>query len=675
MSELPSSELPPIQLLPAEVANQIAAGEVVERPASVVKELVENSLDAGARVVTVSIDGGGVARIAITDDGHGMSRDDLSLSVVRHATSKIRSADDLLGVGTYGFRGEALASIGSVSRLCLTSRKRTAEEGCEVKLEGNASPAVRAVGCAVGTTVSVEDLFFNTPARRKFLRTPQTEWGACADTVARLALPRPDVRFVLRKDGKVVREYLRRDTVAERVREMWPDETLTEIDGRRGSVHIRAFLGPPERARTGTTGIAVYVNGRFVRDKLLLRAIAQSYGSTLDGGRYPPGALLVDVPAAQVDVNVHPQKAEVRFAQQNEVFASVVSLLRDGLSTAPWARALTGAPSGSDDGWASRFDGAPRAASSSASDFDLAPKPYNVDVAKLVPPEPATRSLFAKREHTDSRREDISNTERDNSQSASLPVESASEDPWGLSSPATPTATPTTSTPASTTGADYGADYATVMAAAIATPRVVGLSGDTGLPDRQTFGALRFVAQVRRMFLICEGEWGLVMLDQHAAAERVVFDRLRKSYASRDVRVQPLLVHETFDVTSREMALAEEHAPDLARIGFELTPLGTNTLAVRAVPALLVRADPRRLARDILAELARQGNEFSRALDLVLATMACHGSVRGGDELAAEEAQSLLSSLDDCDFGGHCPHGRPVLFSIKWSELERKVGR
>ncbi|MBL8680880.1 MAG: DNA mismatch repair endonuclease MutL [Myxococcales bacterium] len=668
MSELPSTELPPIQLLPAEVANQIAAGEVVERPASVVKELVENSLDAGARVVTVSIDGGGVARIAITDDGHGMSREDLSLSVVRHATSKIRSADDLLGVGTYGFRGEALASIGSVSRLCLTSRKRTAEEGCEVKLEGNATPAVRAIGCAVGTTVSVEDLFFNTPARRKFLRTPQTEWGACADTVARLALPRPDVRFVLRKDGKVVREYLRRDTVAERVREMWPDETLTEIDGRRGTVHIRAFLGPPERARTGTTGIAVYVNGRFVRDKLLLRAIAQAYGSTLDGGRYPPGAMLVDVPAAQVDVNVHPQKAEVRFAQQNEVFASVVSLLRDGLSTAPWAKVLTGAPSGADDGWSSRFDGAPRggAPSTSASDFDLSARPYSVDVSKLVPPEPATRSLFARREHTDSRHEEISSTESSTPRAAPLPVESA-EDPWRLA--------PTPTTPTTPTAPSIETEYAAVMAAAIASPRVVGLAGDTGLPDRQTFSALRFVAQVRRMFLICEGEWGLVMLDQHAAAERVVFDRLRKSYASRDVRVQPLLVHETFDVTAREMTLAEEHAEDLAKIGFELTPLGTNTLAVRAVPALLVRADPRRLARDILAELARQGSEFSRALDLVLATMACHGSVRGGDELAAEEARALLTSLDDCDFGGHCPHGRPVLFSIKWSELERKVGR
>jgi DNA mismatch repair protein MutL len=637
-------------MLPADVANQIAAGEVVERPASVVKELVENSLDAGARVITVSIDGGGVARIAITDDGQGMSKDDLALAVVRHATSKIRSADDLLGVATYGFRGEALASVGSVSRLCMTSRQKTSEEGCEVKLEGNASPALRAVGCAIGTTVSVEDLFFNTPARRKFLRTPQTEWGACADTVARLALPRPDVRFVLRKDGKVVREYLRRETVAERVREMWSDETLTEIDGRRGTVRVQAFLGPPERARTGTTGIAVYVNGRFVRDKLLLRAISQAYGSTLDGGRYPPGALLVDVPPAQVDVNVHPQKAEVRFAQQNEVFSSVVSLLRDGLATAPWARALTGAPTSASDPWASRFDAAPY---SSAP----APRAYSTEIPRPPVETGPSPTLFTRADHSPPR-EPVDHPE-------APAVERPPADPWGLASDPTPPERKP----------DVAADYAAVMAAAMSAPRVVGLSGDTGLPDRQTFGALRFVAQVRRMFLICEGEWGLVMLDQHAAAERVVYDRLRRSYASREVRVQPLLVHETLEVTAREVALAEENAEDLARIGFELTPMGTNTLAVRAIPALLVRADPRRLARDILAELARQGSEFSRALDLVLATMACHGSVRGGDEVASEEAQALLSSLDECDFGGHCPHGRPVLFSIKWSELERKVGR
>jgi DNA mismatch repair protein MutL len=241
---------------------------------------------------------------------------------------------------------------------------------------------------------------------------------------------------------------------------------------------------------------------------------------------------------------------------------------------------------------------------------------------------------------------------------------SAASDVDGLSSAAS-----AATTPHDTLGTH---DTLDAMTATIAR----GLrTADNGMPERQAFGSLRFVAQVRRMFLVCEGEWGLVMLDQHAASERVVFDRLRRGYASREVRVQPLLVHETLEVSAREVALADEHAEQLARVGFELTSVGPNTLAVRAVPALLGRADPRRLARDILAEIARKSSDFSRALDLVLATMACHGSVRGGDDVTPEEARALLASLDECDFGGHCPHGRPVLFSMKWSELERRVGR
>ncbi len=642
-------------VLAADVANQIAAGEVVERPASVVKELVENSLDAGARTLTVSIDGGGLARIAITDDGVGMSQEDLALSVVRHATSKIRTAEDLFGVATYGFRGEALASVGSIARLILTSRPRDAELGCEVRLDGNATPTIRAVGCAFGTTVSVEDLFFNTPARRKFLRTPQTEWATCADVLARLALPRPDVRFVLRKDGKSVREYLRRDTIAERVRELWSDETLTEIDGRRGGIRVQAFLGPPERARSGSSGISVYVNGRYVKDKLLLRAVAQAYGSTLDAGRYPPGAILIDVAPSMVDVNVHPQKAEVRFAQQNDVFSAVVSLLREGLSSAPWARSIVGGPvhTSTEDGWSARFSGAPSAGLHTATDKDQAAANESALAATLKPYALTTSDYTA------------SSLENKSAWSESASAQEPLPDLWGSS----PISKENWSANSQSNQALAGSDTVDAVA------RSPHLAADTGLPERTTFSALHFVAQVRRMFFVCECDWGMVMLDQHAAAERVVYDKLRRAYASREVRVQPLLVHETLEATAREVALAEEYASQLAQIGFELTPMGSTTIAIRAVPALLVRADPRRLARDVLAELARHGNDFSRAYELVLATMACHGSLRGGDEVAPEEARALLNALDDCDFGGHCPHGRPVLWSMRWSELERKVGR
>lgn len=609
-----------IALLPPDVANQIAAGEVVERPASVVKELVENALDAGARSITVTVDGGGLSRIAVTDDGVGMSPEDLALAVVRHATSKIRTADDLVGVATYGFRGEALPSIASVSRMRITSRPRGASEGAEVYVEGGAEAKCRPAGCAEGTTVTVEDLFFNTPARRKFLRTPQTEWAACADAVVRLALPRPDVRLVVRRDGKVARELLRRDDVVLRAKDLWPDEMLAEVRGVRGDLKLVAVLGPPERARAGANAIALYVNGRHVRDRLLLRAVAQAYGSVLEPGRYPVGALLIEVPPGDVDVNVHPQKTEVRFATQNGVFEGVVALLRESIGAAPWVRATTGMT----NLWTERFGGPSSAPIAPDSNAGLVSAPAHSSAAKPL-------GAFV------------------------APV--LAPDPWGLTPqppyPPTPYAAATSAAPAATGTA----------------------SAQEDLLGQGSFGRLHYVAQLRRMFLVCEGEAGMVILDQHAAAERVTFDRLRRAHASRAVSVQPLLVPERVEVTAREVALAEERAEDLARIGIELTPIGPTTLSVRAVPALLTRADPRRLSRDVLAELGRHGNDFSRALDLVLATMACHGSVRAGETLADEEARALLRALDEVDFAGHCPHGRPIVWSMRWGELERRVGR
>lgn len=668
---------PAIEVLAPEVANQIAAGEVVERPASVLKELVENALDAGARSVTVTLDGGGVTRLAVTDDGAGMSVQDLALSVVRHATSKIRTADDLIGVGTYGFRGEALASIASVARVRITSRKREPAdaEGHELLIEGSATAKVTPAGCAVGTTVSVEDLFFNTPARRKFLRTTTTEASNCLDVLARLAIPRPDVRFVLRKDGKVSREWLRYDTVAPRAKEIFPGEDLIEMRGSRGGVSVLALLGPPERARGGTSSLALYVNGRHVKDRLLMRAVAQAYGSVLENGRYPSGALLIEVPTDQVDVNVHPQKSEVRFATQNDVFSAVVAVLRDGLVAAPWARQAAGAASQSlassgpaADFWAGRFGGGPTVddAKNAAAN------------APAVLPKSAPASLF-----------DVPvsapKSESAKSDEASVParalgafVQPPNEpDPWGL----TPRPPYPPASYASAAADAMGVSPEPAREETPAAPRAVDAEVSAAkylaqeAPGTGAFGTLHYVAQLRRMFLLCEGEHGVVILDQHAAAERVTFDRLRKAFLARTVATQPLLVPESIEVTAREVALVEERGGELARVGVELTPSGPTTLSVRAVPAVLGRADPRRLARDVLAELGRHGNDFSRAVDLVLATMACHGSVRAGDELADEEARALLRSMDDVDFAGHCPHGRPVVWTMRWGELERRVGR
>ena len=627
-----------IALLPADVANQIAAGEVVERPASVVKELVENALDAESTSVTLSVDGGGLARVAVTDDGLGMSPDELRLAVLRHATSKIRTADDLVGVATYGFRGEAVPSIASVSRFRMISRARGADEGAEAAVEGGAEAVIRPAGCAPGTTVVVEDLFFNTPARRKFMRTPQTEGAACVEALVRLAIPRPDVRFVVRRDGKVVREFLRHDDVAARVREVWPDENLADLRGARGAVRVVGLLGPPERARSGASHLAIYVNGRHVKDRLLMRAVAQAYGSTLESGRYPVGALLVEVPPDDVDVNVHPQKSEVRFASQGGVFEAVMTVLRDAASTAPWAQAVARPQ----DFWSSHLQRGPAPAA--------APDPLAV-IGPAAPPSPPIAPPPTP----------VPDLDRPAAPGAMVSPAPQPEDPWArLLPPAYPPA-------------DYGA--ALDAARASVPARSPDPVAPQALQSGGGFGSLRYVGQLRRMYLLCEGDAGLVILDQHAAAERVTFERLRRAYAGRAVAMQPLLVPERVEMSPEEVALVEERAADLLRVGVDLSPIGPGTVAVRGVPALLTRADPRRLARDVVDELGRQGNDFSRAVDLVLATMACHGSVRGGDALADEEARALLQALDTVDFAGHCPHGRPVVLTLRWGEIERKVGR
>jgi len=633
-----------IALLPPDVANQIAAGEVVERPASVVKELVENALDAGAEAITVTVDGGGLARIAVTDDGVGIAPDDLGLAVVRHATSKIRSADDLVGVATFGFRGEALPSIASVSRTRIVSRARGSDVGAECVVEAGGPATLKPAGCAVGTTITVEDLFYNTPARRKFMRTPATEGSACVEAVVRMAIPRPDVRFVVRRDGKVVREFLRHSDIGARIREVWPDEQLADLRGARGSIRVVALLGPPERARGGAGHLALYVNGRHVRDRVLMRAVAQAYGSTLDSGRYPVGAVLVEVPPEEVDVNVHPQKSEVRFQSQGSVFEAVMTVLRDAASSAPWARATTRPATF----WADHIAPGPRPEAEPAAPPEAEPAAQSAPVSAPLrtaspaayPSAPRPLGAFVQ------------------SASPAPPV----DDPWGriLAAPYPPVA------------------YADVVApraapAPTAAPSMPHDAPPTG--PEATFASLHYVGQVRRMYLVCEGPSGLVILDQHAAAERVAFERLRRAYAQRTVSMQPLLVPERVELSADEVAVVEEHGAELLRLGVDLSPMGPTTVAVRAVPALLTRADPRRLVRDLVTELGRQGNDFSKAVDLVLATMACHGSLRGGETIADEEARALLVALDNADFGGHCPHGRPVVWSMRWSELERKVGR
>ena len=589
-----------IHRLPAELANQIAAGEVVERPSSIVKELVENALDAGATRIVVDVEHGGTTLVRVSDDGEGMSPDDALLCLERHATSKIARFTDLSDLGTFGFRGEALPSIASVSRLLLRTRARGADEGVEVAVEGGRAPALSPSGGAVGTTIEVRDLFFNVPARRKFLKATATESAHVSDVLLGMALARYDVTFVLTRDGRPVREHLRVGSRAERARAVMSSDgvSLVECRAERGPIRIQAMLAPPERARAGATGLSVLVNGRPVRDRQLVRAVSQAYGSVLEAGRYPLGVVWIDVPPEVVDVNVHPQKAEVRFSDARGLFDAVTRELHASLGHA----------------------------------FGLPALGPHSQAPISRGPVPTLRAL-----------EGFTRTAID------AQVERALMPEGNLFAQPEP---------------------------AITGPEPGTVEREPLFEGRGGYGALRYVGQVRGTFLICEGEDGLYILDQHAAAERVTFERLKKSHATRGVGMQRLLVPEVVPLTPGEVAMLEENAEEVSRLGVEVRAVGDSAVAVHGVPELLVRAEPARLVRDLVAEVSRTaGRPFRGAVDLVLATMACHGSVRAGDALSAEEVMALLRALDDVDFAGHCPHGRPLVMRMSFGELERKVGR
>ncbi|MCC6873746.1 MAG: DNA mismatch repair endonuclease MutL [Sandaracinaceae bacterium] len=581
-----------IHILDDALADQIAAGEVVERPASVVKELLENALDAKARTIRVEIVEGGTKDLRVSDDGEGMDPGDAGRCVLRHATSKISCVDDLSAIRSLGFRGEALPSIASVSRFEIVTRTRDADAGTRVRIAGGSPAEVSEIGCAPGTTVRVEDLFFNVPARRKFLKSTGTEAAHVTEVCRRAALAHPELRLVMTRDGRKGFEVLPATDLLERAKLVLAPEALSAVEGEREAVRVRAMLGAPERARAGASGLHLFVNRRPVRDRALARAVAFAFGSVLPPGRYPVGAVYVEIDPREVDVNVHPQKAEVRFSRGREVLDAITRVLAGGLGTRAWSGP---AARTSESFWSQRLQGGSQSGSQSGSQV------------------------------------------------------SDASDPWGL---------------APVEAAPSGAEPAFEGDAP--------LFGATGF-----FASLRVLGQSRKMLIVCEGQDGLHVLDQHAVDERIRYDRLRKSHGERAVAQQRLLLPERVEVTEGDVALAEEHKETLASLGLDVVPIGPRTLAVHAVPALVQRAPPERLVRDVLSELSRTGERaFGDAVDTALATMACHGAIRAGDPLSLDECRALLRSLDEVsDFAGHCPHGRPVVYSVAFGELERRLGR
>jgi DNA mismatch repair protein MutL len=594
---------PRIQVLPPGLADQIAAGEVVERPASVVKELCENAIDAGARRIDVEVEAGG-RRLRVVDDGCGMTAEEARLAVQRHATSKIRRAEDLWSLGTFGFRGEALPSIAAVSRLTLRTRPAdgSSAAGFRLVLEAGVETEAGEVGMPPGTQVEVRDLFFNVPARAKFLKSEGTETGNISEAVLRLALAHPGVHLRLRTNGRPMLDLAPHQAMSERVRAGLARRgasVLHETAGSEGGCAVHAFLAAPEEAASTPRSTFLFVGRRFVRDRSLLHALAMGYGELLEKGRYPLSALFVEVPGAEVDVNVHPQKLEVRFARAQEVYAAVRHVVGAAVARAPW---LTATP---------------------------------VRAYSLPPPRP-----------------------HDGQGSHAADEPAAMRFSFGRAAPAA--------------GAPVAASAATAPPAPLERREPASAPGSF-------FGGLTFLGQLQRTYLVCAGPAELVLVDQHAAHERVAFQRLRVAHRQRAIARQRLLfpIPIEVDEAAAAAAVAPEVVEVLAELGFDLEAFGASTLLLRAVPDLLKDVDPKPLLLDVLHRLG-DGTRPELAedrLDHVFATMACHSVVRAGDLLGPEEAAALLGQLDAVDLRSHCPHGRPVLLRMSVSEIERRFGR
>jgi DNA mismatch repair protein MutL len=660
--------VPTIAVLPDELASQIAAGEVVERPASALKELLENAMDAGASRVGIEIEGGGITRLSVLDDGCGMSEEDATLSLARHATSKLRSFSDLTQLTSYGFRGEALPSIASVSRLSIRTRRADTPSGVELSVEGGLRPSSRPAGCAPGTLVEVRDLFFNVPARRKFLRSSGTEAGHVTEVVESLALANPRLALTLKRDGRLIRQWLRVSDRRERVA-LALDEEFAECRGERGPLRVEAYVTRPERARTGAGGLRILVNGRPIRDRALAVAVAQAYGSVLERGRYPRGVVYLELPPELVDFNVHPQKVEIRFADPRAVSDALYQVLASQLGRgfslptpgrrsevqpleAPAAREA--APASSDAGTESEPSPPARERRDGPSPLPSRVESPRAAWARTQPSLGAVRAPIA------------------DGVAAVVYRHGQIDASAGTASALLPDEPP----PASEARAPAaGASASAVVEASAPWERPDERAGNAS-GQHVEWAALDFVAQVRQMFLICEGPNGLYIIDQHAAAERVTFDRIRRQYQAREVASQALLFPVEVQLAPEEAEFVEANAAEFAALGMDLRLRGTSWVSVHGVPRLLERLSPEQLLRDLLAETMRQGGRgFSGAVDLALATLACHASLRSGDAVSPAEARALLAALDGADFAGHCPHGRPIVSFTPWSELLRKVGR
>ncbi|GAB1261690.1 DNA mismatch repair endonuclease MutL [Aurantivibrio plasticivorans] len=613
-----------IQLLSPRLSNQIAAGEVVERPASVIKELLENAVDAGATNIEIDIERGGVKLIRVRDNGCGITKDDLALALSRHATSKIVELDDLEAVKTLGFRGEALASISSVARLVLSSNTEEKGQGWQVRAAGRDMEAeVTPTAHLQGTTVEVQDLFFNTPARRKFLRTEKTEFNRIEDVVKRLALTHFDINFTVKHNGRVVHAYRTAATQAEKERRVAQVcgpafmENALAIEMEASGLRLWGWVALPTFSRSQADLQYFYVNGRAIRDKVVTHAVRQAYADVLYHGRHPAYVLNLELDAATVDVNVHPTKHEVRFRDSRLVHDFLYRSLH---------RALADVRPG---------NAAPPTSNASSNESGLASE------SMLQPSNSGLASTSAAEADT------LRNQTALNLSQSPSPTVTQVRENMGVYQALHPSS--------------HSRDEHNVQVASSA-------ENSAFIPP---LGYA--IAQLKGIYVLAENEQGLVLVDMHAAHERITYERMKQSLAEQGIATQPLLVPQSIAVSQKEADCAEEHAETFKQLGFELERAGPESLLVRQIPIMLDRSNVEQLVRDVLADLVEHGTSqrIAEHMNEILGTMACHGSVRANRKLTIPEMNALLRDMEETERSGQCNHGRPTWTALSINDLDK----
>ena len=642
--------MPEIRRLPSSVVNKIAAGEVIERPASVVKELVENAVDAGSSRIEVTIEKGGQDLIRVADNGCGIPHEQMPLAIASHATSKIESAEDLFRVDSLGFRGEALASISEVSQFVLRSRIETEAAGYEMHVHGGEAADVVPCGCPVGTSIEVRNLFFNTPVRRKFLKTPQTEMGHIGEAFTRIALAQPGVHFTLLHNGRAVHELPPTESWPERIGHFFGQDirdALIPVKADDGELRLWGYVVDPSHSRSHNRMQYLFLNGRHIKDRSLQHALGEAYRGLLMTGRFPLVFLKLQMPVDWVDVNVHPAKLEVRFQDSGRLYSQVLGTIRNKfLSTDLTARAQL-----------SSGHQAPESRGPLAGSVTPKPTPQRQAIMDWVhkspPAKPGTSAALTR--GPSHYRLDEAGTRVPGAQPSpfdDLPEirqDRPTDDALSSQEQASPVSSP-----------------------------IERVDAGEPLPATLERGGRRLAAvQIHNRYLVAEDDEGMVVIDQHALHERVLYEQIRTQTLEGNLETQQLLVPEPVTLSPAEAALAAEHQDVLAQIGLKIEPFGGNTVLIHAYPAMMRRRAPAEMLRSILEQIVQGGEKPQKRdiLDELLHLMSCKAAIKAGDRLSPEEIEALLEYRDLCQDAHHCPHGRPTALVFSRDELDRRFKR